>query len=190
MKRSTIGVAAASAGLLAAITTGALVAQAHDNTFTADCTGYALHLSNYPAHSSVTGTVDGAAITITFAAKYDLVKTWTGNTHSIHLSVTSGDGDHRYDKKFDQEITGCLPSETPTSTPSGTPSSTPTSTPQPSGSSSPSTPAPSTEPTLPPTPIKTSPSPEPTIDAPTPSIAPKTEAPIPVAVQAPATFTG
>lgn len=117
----------AAAGILAVGAAVALpiAASAHTPDFQVSCTSASIDLTNYPSGSTVSGTLDGDDLgTVTFGPER-----YHGHTaldpsvpHTWNVVVTSGDGDHRYDRTFaGTSDPACLPViETPTPTPEPT----------------------------------------------------------------------
>lgn len=114
-KRTIIGlavIAAAVATMFAAPT----VASAHDGGITATCTSLSANLNNYPAGSTIGGTLDGVDLgTTAFGPSYfNSVPLDPAVAHSWSIRVTSGDGDKRYN--FTENGTSdpkCIPVVTP-----------------------------------------------------------------------------
>ncbi|PYY33872.1 hypothetical protein DEJ16_03025 [Curtobacterium sp. MCJR17_055] len=187
----TIGGAAASiivGGIAAVAVTG--VASAHTPEVSASCTQLHVALANYPANSTVDVVLDDTDHgTTTFGpSAFDTTFPLdTTRKHTWSVSVTSGDGDHAFDKTFAGESTdACLTVAPPVPTPTGTPTPTP-STPAPTTPATPTAPptgTPST-PAVPTTPATPTPTDTPTPNAPaTPAVVTNTPAP-----SAPATPT-
>ncbi|WIB36462.1 hypothetical protein [Curtobacterium sp. MCJR17_043] len=100
----------------------------------ASCTQLHVALANYPANSTVDVVLDDTDHgTTTFGpSAFDTTFPLdTTRKHTWSVSVTSGDGDHAFDKTFAGESTdACLTVAPPVPTPTGTPTPTP-STPAP-----------------------------------------------------------
>lgn len=73
-------------------------AQAHDGGVTATCTSLSANLSNYPAGSTIGGTLDGVNLgTSTFGPSFSQTAALDPAVpHTWSITVTSGDGDPRY----------------------------------------------------------------------------------------------
>jgi hypothetical protein len=114
-KRTIIGlavIAAAVATMFAAPT----VASAHDGGIKATCTSLSANLTNYPAGSTIGGTLDGVDLgTTTFGPSYsNAVALDPAVAHTWSIRVASGDGDKRYDfTESGKSDPKCIPVATP-----------------------------------------------------------------------------
>lgn len=103
MNRTRITAALAAVGL-AAIGSLALAgpASAHDQTFDVTCTSITVNLTNYPAGSTIGGTLDGVDLgTTTFGPSFSQSAALDpAVAHSWSIVVVSGDGDHSFDRTF------------------------------------------------------------------------------------------
>lgn len=183
--RTTLGLI--GAGIVFAGTGGALAVAASASAHTPDlsCTDGAIHLSltNYPAGSTVTGSIDGVVLLDhtsfgpgPFTAS-QAIDTSAEHTYSVVVVGADGQGDRTYEGKT-SDLCGVPttppvtttptpePTEPPTTT---TPEPTPTDTPTPTPADTP-TPTPTEEPTSTPTPAPSeTPSTEPSAPSTTPS---------------------
>jgi hypothetical protein len=124
--RSRTIMSLAVGGVLLASTVGvglaaASPASAHTPDFEVTCTSASIDLTNYPAGSTVSGTLDGVDLgTITFGAEG-----YHGHTaldpavpHEWNIVVKSGDGNHRYDVTYaGKSDPSCIPVVPPTEPP-------------------------------------------------------------------------
>lgn len=215
MKKSIIATAAVAAGVVAALGTGAYVAQAHEHHVYCKAGVLSADLTNYPDGSSVKAVYDGAVVLDQTFGRDGLhprqpVDPSTEHTYSVTVVGSDGVGSFTESGTTTAACGYTVPTPTPTEEPSSTPtttpptseptsppkpSQTPTSTPSSTPTSTPSKPAPQhseapSKPNSPSTKPSATPSGAPS-PATTPSVKPGTPAAdVPVPVHAPATFTG
>jgi hypothetical protein len=96
-KRTIIGLAVVAAAVATMFAAPSL-ASAHDGGIKATCTSLSANLTNYPAGSTIGGTLDGVDLgTTTFGPSYfNSIPLDPTVAHSWSIRVTSGDGDKRY----------------------------------------------------------------------------------------------